>query len=82
MKLSELYEKTHQRFSVPLDWDRETETWPAVALCREYLGDNDPYELLQNRKWFTFPGNEVWIRRDCLDSIPATWFGLQNKHER
>jgi hypothetical protein len=53
----------------------------AIALCRENLGDNNPYELLQKRKWFTFPGGELYIRKDCLDHSIITFFALKN-HEQ
>ena len=70
------YEDTHRCFKVATDWDHSTRSWPAAEMCRKYLGDNDPYQRLQDRAWFTFPEGEVWIRHDCLDSVPATWFGL------
>ena len=66
------YEQTHQCFKFYVDFD-------VIKLCREHLGDNDPYELLQNRKWFTFPSNEIWIRNDCVDSTIVTFFALQQK---
>ena len=67
------YETTHKCFKTEAHYS-------AIAMCREHLGDNDPYQLLQHRKWFTSPSWEIWIRNDCLDSIPATWFGLIGRH--
>ncbi len=74
-----LYEQTHLCFKVAINWDFDSKTWPEVELCRRYLGDNNTTQKLQERPWFTLPRGEIWIRKDCVDSIPATFFALQQK---
>lgn len=57
------FEKTHFKCSVP-------NTWELIELCREQLGDNDPYLKFVNRPWFTNCGT-LYIRRDVVESSPS-----------
>ena len=71
-----LYEKTHRLFKIEKTpkgtiWGSEE-----ADMCKQYLGENTPNELLQTRKWFTsFDG--IYIRNDCLNSELVTWFALK-----
>jgi len=73
-----IYKKTHKFFAInrTLAGPQECQE---ILFCKEYLGDNDPLQLLQHRPWFT-SYNGIWIRNDCLDSAIATWFGLRQNH--
>lgn len=69
------YWSTHQFFPVAKTYNS---AWlcQEAEFCKQYFGDNDPYQLLQHRAWFTGPDG-VWIRLDCVDSTIATWFALK-----
>jgi hypothetical protein len=74
------YKETHKFFRIDLTnkdviWGSEE-----ADMCKQHLGENDPFELLQNRTWFTVPDG-IYIRNDCLDSKLVTWFALKNKNE-
>lgn len=78
-----MYSETHRLFKgIRTSTDIEKNVWYSseAELFRECLGDNDPYELLQNRKWFTsFEG--VYVRHDCLDHALITFLALKAQHE-
>lgn len=74
-----MYETTHIHFIRDRHWDWTGQPWDLISNLRENLGDNDPMEPLQNRRWFT-DYNGVWIRRDCIDTSLVTYFALTDKH--
>jgi len=73
-----LYDKTHTLFRIKLTvkdtiWGSEE-----IDMCKQYLGNTDPNQLLQLRKWFTcFDG--IYVRNDCLNNELASWFALKAK---
>lgn len=77
MKVDTVYNKTHKFFAVNKPWTESG--WTEIQYCREYLGDNNPFQPLQDRPWFT-SYNGIWVRNDCVDPAIVTWFGLQQPH--
>lgn len=72
------YYKTHKFFKMEktpkgTSWGSEE-----ADMCKRYLGENDPNELLITRKWFT-GWDGIYIRLDCLDNELVTWFTLKAK---
>ena len=73
-----IYKKTHKFFVINKTWTDQREC-QEILFCKEYFGDNDPYQVLEDRPWFT-SYNGIWIRNDCVDSAIVTWFGLRRAH--
>jgi hypothetical protein len=71
-----MYNKTHTYFKMHRDWNHDSLSWPDIEMLRDKLGDNNPMQVLQERKWFTWQ-DRIWIRKDCLDNNIATWFALK-----
>lgn len=71
--MSNRYKETHSVYTC-----NSYDISEAIALCRETLGNNDPYQRLQYRKWFTLPDGEIYIRHDCLDHAIITFFALKD----
>lgn len=77
-----MYSKTHRFFRfehTPRDFPSIWGT-QEIDMCRKHIGDNDPNQVLQLRKWFSSPEG-VWVRHDCLDNSLITWFALKGKDE-
>lgn len=68
----EIYESTHTAFEFA-----NVDSYNIIMICRETIGDTDPYELLQKRKWFTFPGGRLYVRKDCLNHSFLTFLALK-----
>lgn len=73
-----IYDKTHTLFKVA-KVSKDT-VWASeeADMCRQYLGENDPMQALQFRKWFT-TFNGIYIRNDCLNNELVTWFALKDQ---
>lgn len=58
-----IYEKTHIKFSGTLGY------LDLIALCRQTIDDNDPYQPLHLRPWFTRDGGRtLYLRKDIAET--------------
>lgn len=57
------HEKTHIKFAGTLGY------LDLIALCRESIADNDPYQPLHLRPWFTRDGGRtLYLRKDIAET--------------
>jgi len=57
------YEDTHIKFAGTLGYLN------LIALCRESINDNDPYQPLHLRPWFTWGGGRTLSLRKVIADI-------------
>ena len=72
------FSKTHKFFKIEKTPKRTIWGSEEANMCRQYLGENNPNELLKTRKWFT-SWDGIYIRNDCLNNELVTWFTLKAK---